>query len=108
MASALTIHMLNLLFASILSNKEEANANECVWFFISDFSDTAFGIFLIYIILKLLILISKSIHNLHTTPYFKIKKARGKRRITIDYKIYLLQILLWISTVIIVLFSYIG
>ncbi len=103
MASALTIHMLNLLFASILSNNEEANASECVWFFISDFSDTAFGIFLIYIILKLLIRISKSIHDLQTTPYFNIKKTGGKRRISIDYKTYLLQILLWISTVAIVI-----
>jgi hypothetical protein len=101
--SSLEIHFLNLWFASILSNKDDAKASQCVWFFISDFCDTVVGIFLIFSILRSLTKLSQSVNTLMTSKYFIIKRLPNRRRtIKLNYKIYFLQFILWLTIVAVV------
>jgi hypothetical protein len=47
-AGQLLAHILNLTFA-IIMNSSNANADECVWYFVNVFVDTTLGVLLYYI-----------------------------------------------------------
>jgi hypothetical protein len=106
-ASAFTIHMLNLLLAFLLAM--DTPVDECVWYFINLSIDTLLGTFICYGLVLLVDKIShkKNLKYLRTGMYYEKSIVNDKPKYKFFPKMYIAQLVTWIIIVIIVIMLFI-